>query len=147
VAVSKSRDIRDALISVITPLQLDGEQAFMEVVGHEAGAYDKYPTVRVLPIDVSNTKGAQSQNDRTVVFTVRTHVEMAEDGSDYNQMYPLTDLIIDALDEADQGNTFQSSIGTYIMNVTRGDWQYLGVPSGVALVADINVEVSYSKNL
>ena len=146
-AASKSRDIRNALIAVLVPLQIDSEPAFMEVVGHTGGEWDKYPTVRVLPLDVSNEKGAQSQNDRTVAFVVRTHIPATQNGEDYEKMYPLTDLIIDALDKADYDNTFQTAVGTYLMNVTRGEWQYIETAKGVVLMSDINVEVSYSKNL
>lgn len=144
---SKSRDIRDALVTRLATVQKDGAVAFTEVVGFEGNAFDGYPSVRVLPLDLNNEKGSSYEMDRTVGFIVRTHVPAVQDGSDYAAMYELTDLIVDSLDEADVDNTFQAAIGTYILSTTRGSWTYEDSGTGVVLCADINVEVSYSKDL
>lgn len=144
---SKTRDIRDALISVIAPIQRDGEPAFTEVVGYPGDQFDSYPSVRVLPLDIDNQKSAFNQVDRHVAFTIRTYLPAKDDGSDFDQMYELTDLLIDSLDEADQSDALREQLGTYMLNTTRGSWDYFGDQSGVSLYADINVEVAYSQDL
>lgn len=145
-AGSKARDIKNQLVTLIQGLQLDGEQAFVDVQDNSIGKFDGYPSVQVLPGRQDTDKAAQNQNDRTVVFEVRTHVEPQEDGSEFDYMYELSDLLIDSLDQADADNTFQAAIGTYILNATQGDWDYIETPAGPVLVFVINVEVSYSKD-
>ena len=145
-AGSKAKDIKNQLVTLIQGLQLDGEQAFVDVQDNSIGKFDGYPSVQVLPGRQDTEKAAQNQNDRTVVFEVRTHVEPQEDGSEFDYMYELSDLLIDSLDQADADNTFQAAIGTYILNATQGDWDYIDGPAGPVLVFVINVEVSYSKD-
>lgn len=146
-AESKGKDIKDAIIALVEGIQLDGEPAFLEVKGHPWGQFDGYPSVRVLPADQSTEKGAFGQNDRTVSLSIRTHLPVSESGSEFDQMYVLTDLIMDALDVADFNNTFSGSLGTYVLNASRGAWQEDDTQSGPVIACDIDVDVSYSKNL
>ena len=146
-AESKARDIKNALVGLIEPLQLDGETAFVEVKGHPRGEFDGFPSVRVLPADVSSENVAFGENDRTVSFTVRTHLPVKTDGSEFDRMYELTDLLVDALEQADFDNTLQSQVGTYILTASRGTWMDVSTQSGVVLQCDIDVDVSYSKEL
>lgn len=146
-AASKTRDIRDALVGLIQPLQLDGESAFVEVKGHPNGQFDGFPSVRVLPLDIDREKGAFRQVDPTVAFTVRTHVPEKDDGSDFNYMYELTDLLMDALDEADATDALHETLDSYNMSAARGSWGYEDTQEGVVLFAEINVAVTYSKDL
>lgn len=145
-AASKSLDIKNALVSLLQAVQLDGETAFTEVRGHTRGEFNGYPSIRVLPLDVSNEQGAQSQMDKTVAFSVRTHLPIG-DGSEFDRMYILTDLILDTIDQADNDDDLRAALGTNLMSATRGLWGEMETQRGVVLYADINVEVSYSKDL
>ena len=146
-AESKSRDIKNALVTLISGLTQDGEPAFVSVEGHSIGKFDGYPSVQVLPGRQDTEKAAQNQNDRTPVYEIRTHVEATETGSEFDYMYELTDLLIDALDQADHDDAFRAVTGTYLLNVTQGDWDYIETQAGTVLVFAINVEVTYSKDL
>ena len=56
--LSKSRAIRDGLVTLISELELDSEPAFISVKGNPKGEFDGYPSVRVLPGDQSTEKAA-----------------------------------------------------------------------------------------
>ncbi|PPG60261.1 hypothetical protein [Rathayibacter sp. AY1C5] len=148
-AESKSLDIRNALRSRLQAIQLDDEPAFTEVSGIPFGEFDSYPSARILPSVQDNEKAAFRQNDRTPSWVIRTYLPFgaADQEASTDKMYVLMDAIFDALDEADQDNTFQEAIGTYILAVDRGEWSVDETAVGVVLYADINVEVSYSKDL
>jgi hypothetical protein len=148
--MAKSKTIKNAVVTLLDSLQLDGEPAFLDVKGYPADQFDGFPFVFVEPGDQSSEKAAYGQNDRTVALVVHTHVPSKTDGSDYDYLYDLTDLILDALDAADFNdslNELDATITSYILNATRGDWYLANAPAGAALAVDINVEVKYSKNL
>ncbi|MCF8783196.1 hypothetical protein [Rhodococcus ruber] len=145
-ATSKSKDIKDALVTLLTGLQLDGEPAFAQVKGHPRGEFNSYPAARVLPDDQSTQKGAQGQNDRTVNLLVRLHVESDKDASEFDKMYILTDLVLDALDSEDYDGNFVDTLQAEELNATRGDWFDTDGPAGPILACDIAVAVSYSRD-
>jgi hypothetical protein len=148
---SKIRSIKDALVTLLSGIHVDGEPAFVEVKGHPRGEFDGYPGVRVLPRKpIDNEKGAMAEQDRTNSFIVRVHMPSTDEGGEFDKMYDLTELIIDTLDQADQDdalNEIDSSIGTYLLNTTGGDWFEQNTQAGLVIMADINVEVGYSKEL
>lgn len=148
---SKIRSIKDALITLLSTVEVNGEPAFVEVKGHPRGEFDGYPGVRVLPRrPVENEKGAMSEQDRTNSFIVRVHMPSTDEGGEFDKMYDLTELIIDTLDQADNDDTLNEiddTIGTYLLNTTSGDWFEQNTQGGLVIMADINVEVAYSKEL
>lgn len=150
--MGKSRSIKDALVTLISGIEYQSEPAFTEVVGNPDTAFDGYPSVRVLPGKLATVKGSTGQNDKTPDYIVRTHIEV--DNNDWqpaiDQAYDLTDLIVDTLDTADnQGtlNTIDPSLGLLKVNATGGEWFPQETQAGVVLMCDINVEVTYSRNL
>lgn len=142
---SKALTLRNSIMEVIRAIKLDGEDAFLDVIGHPRAQFQGFPVARVLPGDQLNEKWAQGENERTVTFTVRTHVPVTEDGSEFDYMYNLTDLILDAFDEADESGGFPINNGAYEIRADRSDWFDEELPSGPALAADISVTVTYSK--
>lgn len=142
---SSSKDIKNALISYIQEQQKDGEPAFVTVTDSMTKTFTGYPSVAVLPASQSSSKAAYGQNDRTVAFIVRTYLPVEQDGSEVDYMYDLTDLLINALDEADFTNALD--VQTYLLNASRGDWYDTDTEAGPVIMADINVEVTYSKDL
>ena len=142
---SKALLARNAIIDLLETVQLDGEPAFAAVQGDPYGAYDKTPIVRVLPASQDSNTAAYRTTDRTVNFNVRTTLPMKRT-DEFDRLYTLTDLIIDALDQADAADTFSGTLGTYMMTTTHGDWFEESSESGPMLTAEINVSVAYSKN-
>ena len=147
--MAQSKSIKNALVTLLSGLQLAGETAFTEVKGYSAGEFDGYPSARVLPGDQTTEKAAIGQNDRTVSLIVRTHVMATDDGTDIDYLYDLTDLIIDSLDAADfdnELNIIDPTIQTHMLDATRGDWSMDDFGAGPVLLCDVNVDVKYSKN-
>lgn len=146
---SKALAIKDGLVEIIAAIQLDGQAAFTEVKGHPRGQFDGFPSVRVLPGDQLTQKESFSENERTVAFTVRTHLPATNDGSEFDHMYKLTDLIIDTLDSADfygQLDAALPDVGAWILNATRADWFDEDSQEGPILSCDLEVQVKYSKD-
>lgn len=146
-ADSKSKDIKNALVALLQGLQRDGEPAFQEVKGHPRGTYEGFPAARVQPGDQTTSKGAHGQNDRTVNLTIRVLVEATDTGAEFDQMYELTDLVLDALDTADYQGDFIESLDAEELNASRGDWFDMNSQStGPLLACDITVGVEYSRD-
>lgn len=144
-AESKALIIRDAIIALVEPLQLDGQPAFVEVKGHPRGEFNGFPSVRVLPADQTSEKAAYGSTDKTVNLSVRTHVPTAEDGSEFDYMYKLTDLIMDALETADFRNLLPSQLDAFHLSASRGAWFDTDTQEGPVLACEIDVSVMYSQ--
>lgn len=154
----KSKRIKNALKIMLTAVQYDagsgGEAAFTSVLDNTRGEFDGYPAARILPADLTTTKASVGQNDRSVNFIVVVTLPLEDspetEAATFDKMYDLTDLIIDTLDQGDfigAVNTADPTIGTYILNATRGDWMVVDTKAGLQLTCDVNVEVKYSKEL
>jgi hypothetical protein len=142
---SKALDIRNQIMTIIQGVQLDGEPAFTEVIGHPRGQFDSEPAVRVLPSDQTSEDTTFGQSDRTVSFIVRTHLKSTDAGEEFDRMYELTDLLIDRLDKADYANEL-SGFNVFQMETTRGTWFEEDSQAGPILSCDLNVAVKYSKD-
>lgn len=152
--MGKSRSIKDALVQVLSEIQNGDEPAFVEVTDSTSKDFEGHPSVRVLPNYIENNKGSMSQNDRDVWFQVVVHLKLEDvtkvQSETIDQMYDLTDLIMDTLDEADFNNTLAEkdrTIGTYMMDADRADWDVVESKGGALLMLVIGVQVSYSKDL
>lgn len=145
-AQSKSKDIKNAIVTMLTDLQLDGEPAFIQVKGHPRGEFDGYPSARVLPGDQTTAKGAYGQNERTPAFIIRFHVLATNTGVEFDRMYELTDLVLDTLDTEDYSGDFIPTLAAEELNASRGDWYDEDSAAGPILTCDVSVAVSYSKD-
>lgn len=153
----KSKRIKNALVTLMSGVQYDAgsgnEPAFVSVLDNTQGEFTGYPSLRVLPNDVTNEKYSTHQSDRTVAFVARVHIPLEEtpesEAAAFDKVYDLTDLIIDAIDVADSDgtlNTLDATLGVLLMDADRGDWTVQVGQSGVMLLCDVNVTVRYSKN-
>lgn len=153
----QSNKVKAALMTMVTQITLDrgsgSEPAFVAVRDNAFGSFDGYPLVRVLPGDLQTVKTDVGANERTLVFDLFVHVPLEDSEqtqtTSYSQMYDLTDLLLDTLDAGDfHGALTQidSTIGTFILNATRGDWTVVPSNGGSVLVCDVNVEIRYSKD-
>lgn len=155
---SKAKRIKNALMTVLTGLQLDtgsgDEPAFASVIDHTRNQFDNYPAMRVLPGHVDTDKASVSQNDRTVAFMLLGHLPLEDQwnipGDAFDRMLDLTEIVLDALDVGDASGVLtdiDATLGTWIMNATRGDWTTEATQAGAQLTWNINVEVRYTKDL
>src|SRR3712207_6284441 len=138
----QSRRIKDALKQILSEVTYDtgsgSEPAFQDVKGSTQGEFDGYPSARVLPGDVEDEKGAMGQNDHGPSYIVRLYVNREAD-SDLDeealidQMYDLTDLVIDELDRADYNDALKNKdpeIRDYIMTSSEGAWSVFESSAG-----------------
>lgn len=149
-----TRRIKDAVKVILTEVQLNGSTAFENVQGSTDQQFDGYPSARVLPGQLEDEKGSVAQNDHTVAYTVRIYSRRENGtGSEEQQidlMYDLTDLTINTLDQAWKSGRLTQidpAIRTHLMTSQQGDWSEVETDAGVLLMTDINLRVSYVKNL
>jgi len=153
-----SKRIKNALKTVLSGITYDtgggAEPAFISVLDNTKGEFDGYPSVRILPGDMTTTKGSVAENDRVINFVIRVHLELENkpetESAIYNWMYDLTDLIIDTLDVGDYTgalHTADNSLNTLFLDATRGDWMVAETNSAAVLLCDVNCGIRYSKAL
>jgi hypothetical protein len=153
----QSKKIKNALKAILTAIQYDGgggSETAMYVLDSSHGKAEGYPVLRLLPADVDDNKAAVFENERTVNFLLIVELPMEvspeTEAATYDKMYDLTDLIIDTLDVGDATSALHaqdSTLNTYLLAATRGDWYAVAENDGIKLVCDINVAVKYSKLL
>lgn len=155
---SKSRHIRDALIVLLQGINYDAgggsEPAFGLVTSNPSAETNQEPYALVYPAQIADTKGAVGQNDRAVGYAIfiELNLETANRTQDqtFNYMYDLTELVLDTLDSGDfhdSLNAQDSSIGTWLMDVSRSTFRPAKSKTGAVLLCTIDITVSYSKNL
>jgi hypothetical protein len=155
---SKARKLRDALVTVIAGIQYDTgsgpSQAFQLVTGDPSAAFNQEPYALIYPAPINSTKGATGQQDRNVTFQIIVLLEMENEArtqsQTYNYMYDLTELVLDSLDSGDFHdvlNTADPTLGTWLMDASRGTFVPATVPSGTVLLCTIDVAISYSIDL
>ena len=94
--MGKSKDIRNALATIMGNVQLGGETAFVQVLKSGTGEFSGYPSLRVIPGPVDTEKWAVGEQRRTVGFILRTYA-LLEDTPEtelaaVDLIYDLTDL-------------------------------------------------------
>lgn len=156
--VSIAARFKNALLALMQTVQYDAgsgaDRAFQEVTGSLASDFDTSPNLQVLPGDVSDGRVTSAQTERVVRYVLRTRLALEDSAKTQDEivdhMYALTDLIIDTVDLADQNSSLgdgQGEFPSYFMDATRGDWITVETPAGSHLDCDIDVKITYSKNL
>jgi hypothetical protein len=153
-----SKRTKNALVTIVSDVKYDAgsgeEQAFQSVIGTTEGEFDAYPILRILPGELLTDKSSTAENERTLVFILRTVLPLEDtpeaSAATYDKLYDLTDIMLDTLDEGDgrpgrQGilTETDATLPTYSLNATRGDWLVAPTAAGVMLVCDVNLEVRY----
>lgn len=142
-------------MTLLGGLQYGGETAFVDVIDTTADEFKGFQVLRVLPGHLDNEKSMMSASDRTVNYMLIGHLRLEDTNvvptEKFDQLYDLTDLIVDALDEWDVGNTLNLTdpdLSSWIMSTSRGDWMLETLPGvGAVLTWNIDLQVSYSKDL
>lgn len=155
---SKARKIRDALVTILQGINYDAgtgnEPAFGIVTADPSLESDEEPYALVYPGLINNNLVATGEMDRSVGFAVFVVLKMETDSRNqlqtYDYMTDLTELILDTIDEGDFTdvlNTVDSSLGTWMMEATRGTFKPAKSNSGAILLCQIDVAIHYSKDL
>lgn len=150
--MGKSRTIKDALVTVLSGIQYQGEPAFVNVTDSTAEQFDGYPSVRLLPGSIENTKGSMAQMDRAVEYQAVIHMKLEDveniQSDVIDQIYDLTDLVIDALDEADFDDSLREQVGgSYLLRADRAEWDVVDSKAGALIMLVVTITAEYSKNL
>lgn len=156
--VGKSRRIKDALVALLEGVTYDkgsgAGPAFQKVLGSNWSGFDGYPVAQVLPGREATSRPTTGQADKTPDYIVRIRLPLEDteqsEQETFDYMYDLSDLVIDAIHDADQRSTLEDGRGPldiYQMDCEQGDWLEVASDNGSNLFFDINVTVSYSKDL
>jgi hypothetical protein len=149
-----NRMIKDALVTILTGLTYGGETAFANVTDNTHNDFEGSPIARVLPGGYQSVTGSNVQRDHTVSYSIILSWPL-ENPSDveadlYNQMYDLTDLIVDTLQHDDyiqKLSTINPLITNWLLDANRATWRIAAGKIGALLLCEINVMVSYSKDI
>lgn len=154
--MGKVRAIKNALVTLVSGLEYNGEPAFTQVTDNTSEDFDSYPAVRILPSPdlISNEIGTMPQNDRTVRFNIVVH-DSLEDSKKIQSavidgMTDRADLLLDTLDIGDftdQLKSIDPTLGDYMMSVPSVTLDPVDSKGGALLMLVLSVEVKYSKDL
>lgn len=154
-----SRKLKDAVVTILAGIQYDAgsgvESAFVDVLDSTKDAFNGYPAVRVLPNNLGSQTGTNTERDHTVSLAIILHLELEDpnnvESAIYDQMYDLTDLIVDTLQSADfsrQLETIDPTITSFFkLEVNNSDWRVASGKTGGMLFANITCDITYSKDV
>lgn len=145
-AASRSRTIRDSLVTLFEGMQLDGEPAFQQVKTHSKGKYEGFPFAVIIPDDVDNQPWSMGEHERSMQFSAIVGIEVKDDGSDIDQMLDLSDVIIDSIDKADHDGGFNVENGAYDLQAKRGEWDVKDLGAGPILIFLVHIAVTYGSD-
>jgi hypothetical protein len=97
-----SKRTKNALVAIMSAITYDAgsgsQQAFQNVIGTTEGEFDGYPILRVLPGELRTEKAATAENERTLVFILRTVLALEETTEESSTAYDIknTDVTIGA---------------------------------------------------
>lgn len=152
----RNRRIKDALVTILTGINYDpggtgAEPAFVSVLDNTKDKFEGYPAVTILPNNLGSATGSNTEKEHTVDFAIFTHLPVEDsntvESALYNQMYDLTDLIIDTLEHADFINTLGTAdptIQNLKMEVPQTRWFIAQGKSGGLLIVNVDVQITYS---
>lgn len=154
----KAKRIKNSLVALLTGIQYDAgsgpEDAFQQVLGSNYGTFTGWPNVQVLPGHEAVTVVTTHQNDKAPDYIIRVRIALEDTSQSqdaaFEQMYDLSDLMIDAISDADHDSTLNDSEGTlgvYMMNINQGDWAILPTNGGLCLAFDLIVQVTYARDM
>jgi hypothetical protein len=153
-----TRKVRDALITILQGITYDAgsgaEPAFGLVTRDPKSENGQEPYVLIWSIPSRSAVVAVGQVDRTLNYAI--FIELTLESTSRTQaqtidyMSDLTDLTMDALNEADyngQLHTIDNTIQNWILTVTKSDFKPAKSKNGAVLLCQIDVCVSYSVDL
>lgn len=149
----QARKIRDAVMTILSGIQYNGEPAFVDVVSSATDQFDGYPSVAVLPNGQTSINADNVSYEHTIKFASIMFFELSDpdvvSSAQYDHMLDLSDLIHDAVEQADNSNELDAidpTISNFMMNATNFTWTVATGTVGSMLLAELDIEVSYSKS-
>lgn len=153
VTPGNARKFRDAVISILQSIQYGGEPAFVQVLDNTVGEFEGYPSVRVLPNNLTSEVDDTRSFRHTVSFAVIMHFPIgapdAVESDQYDRLLDLTDLIQDQLehsDHIDQLSTIDPTVADFYMEVPSTTWHVADGANGSLLLCNLTVNISYLKS-
>lgn len=153
-----NRRLKDALVTILSAVQYDAgggpENAFAQVIDNTHDEFEQSPTLRILPNRLASITGSDTQKDHTVSLSAIMDFPLQDpaniESTTYNQMYDLVDLVVDTIEHADyigQLSEIDPLIKNWKMDVTQATLSLAGTKEGAALLCNINIELTYSKDV
>lgn len=96
------KDLRDEIVTELQAIQIEGADAFQEVVTKPVGTFAGYPAAVVLPSEVMSDYITVAQNQRGYGFMVDIQVNLthaAQWDEAVNNSMALIDAVLDRLDQ------------------------------------------------
>lgn len=163
----KSKRIKNAVVAILTAITYDtgsgSEAAFAQVLDNPRNIFDGWPNAQVLPGGLRTDRATTDEMDKTPAYIIRIRIplESLKNTADtrtpderqsaaVDQMYDLTDLVVDAIADADKASSLNDGAGTIAITMTdtkQGDWRVVSAGDGSVLMADIDLTVAYSRDL
>lgn len=149
-----SKRIKNALMTILQGITYDAgsgpEPAFVQVLDNTHDEFEGYPSIRILPNKLPSKSAAVGDFDHTVSYALLTTFPLEStldiESSTYDQLYDLTDLVVNTLEHADytgQLSAIDPTIQDWMMNVPLSRWHVGQGKTGALLIGEITVEVSY----
>ena len=146
-----SRRIKDAIVSILAGIEYEGETAFVSVLDNTKDEFTGYPSVRVLPSELSSSELDSADRDHAVEYAAIMHFPLNSptdvDSEVYDRMYDLTDLIINTLELHDQDgglSAIDPEIQAWLMSVPSARWYVGQSEAGALLLCNVTIKVRYS---
>lgn len=153
---SNARAFKDALVTILQGVQLDtgsgAETAFALVTDDPSKAFNQEPYCLVYPGKSEDTVAATHMNDRSqgylIIIVLSLENGQRTQPQSYDLMYDLTELCLDALDNANWTDAMNSpvNLGTWWLHTSHNE-PIVGDSKGAAiLIGTIDVDVNFSKS-
>lgn len=155
-----TRRIKDAVVTILGGIKYDptgagtNEPAFVSVLDNTKDDFEGYPAVRVLPNRLASATATNMERDHTPSLAIIVHWPLEDpanvESALFNQMYDITDLIVDAIEHGDyigELSTLDAAIPSWMMNVRDARWTTGKGKAGALLLLSINIDISYSKDI
>ncbi|MGO4470336.1 hypothetical protein AB4Y95_00155 [Arthrobacter sp. M-10] len=153
-----SRKIKDGLVQILQGITYDGgsgqEPAFAQVITDSRDQFEASPTVMILPTGLTSQTSTNVEFDHTNSFSLWIFLSITDpeavESAVFDQMLDLVDLVVDTTEHADrigQLSTIDPTFQNWMMNIARSRIYVSGGKGGAYLVADMTVQVSYSKDV
>lgn len=140
--MGKFNEIKAALKDIVTAIQYDGHDAFVDVETWGTNDFSGYPSVTIINAETNSEYHTTTQNLRTYVTYVYIYMNLEQTDAEqaWEVLADLQELIIDAIDHTENfaGTTdFVRPSAVMPVETNAGE-------GGKLLVAPVKVEAAYS---
>lgn len=149
-----TRKVKDALVQILSGLQLDNDAAFTKVIDNTHDEYQGYPIARILPdssrSSVEDSTSWLHQDSYSIIVTWPLTDPSNIESDMYNDSYDIADLVRNSLEHDDHAsllNQLDPSLTWQFATVPNTTWRVATSKSGGAVLAiTLSVQVTYSQS-